>query len=185
MRLFVDFFPILLFFIAFKWFGLYAATGVAMVAAMMQLAWIYWRTRRVEKMLLLTSLLILILGGATLLFHDEWFIKWKPTLINWVFAGVFLVSQYWGKKSLIKQMLAGQVALPDDVWSRLNHAWIGFFLLMGTANLYVIYHFNTDVWVNFKLFGMLGLTVCFALGQSIYLAGYMKTAEEEPLEENV
>ncbi len=128
---------------------------------------------------LLTLAIILLFGGATLIFHDEQFIKWKPTIINWMFGLAFLVSRWWGDKPLLERMLQGNLELPENVWRRLNYLWITFFLSVGAANLLVVYNYDTETWVNFKLFGMLGLTLAFVLGQSIYLYRYMPQPSAE------
>lgn len=177
MKLLFDFFPIVLFFAAYKLEGIYVATGVAIAATLLQVSYLWWRHRRVEGMHLVTLGLIVILGGATLYLHDEQFIKWKPTVINWLFAAVFLFSQFIGDKPVIQRMMAGNIELPQTIWYRLNLSWALFFLILGAVNLFVVYNFDTDVWVNFKLFGMLGLTVAFALLQAVFLTRYLPDPE--------
>jgi intracellular septation protein len=118
-------------------------------------------------------LIIVVFGGLTLYLHDEQFIKWKPTVINWLFAVAFLASHIFGDKTAVERMLGASLSLPKAIWKRLNLGWIVFFLGMGGANLYVMSHFDRDVWVNFKLFGMLGLTMLFVALQSIYLSRYL------------
>lgn len=172
-KLFFDFLPILLFFIAYKFFGIYIATGVAIFASTVQVSTIWYLHRRVESMHIITLVLICVLGGATLFFRDEMFIKWKPTAINWAFALVFLGSQYIGRKPIIRRLMEKNLELPDFVWVKLNLSWVAFFIALGTINLYVIYNFNTDTWVNFKLFGMLGLTIVFVIIQSFFLTKYI------------
>jgi intracellular septation protein len=187
MKLLFDFFPILLFFVAYKLAedpaephrGILVATAVAIVASAVQVAISWWRQRRVERMHLVTLALIVVLGGATLVLRDEIFIKWKPTAVNWLFAVVFLVSQFVGRAPLVRRMMESAVQLPDPVWARLNLSWVAFFLVLGLANLYVVYHFDTETWVNFKLFGLLGLTLAFVLGQGLYLARYMEEGAEK------
>lgn len=180
MKFLFDFFPILLFFIAYKLHGIYAATVVAIVASVAQVGWSWWRQRRVETMHLVTLGLIVLLGGATLWLQDEAFIKWKPTLVNWLFAAAFLGSRYIGRKPLVERMMGNAITLPSPVWARLNLVWTVFFLALGAANLYVVYHFDTDTWVNFKLFGMMGLTFAFVLAQAFYLARHIKPENETP-----
>jgi intracellular septation protein len=183
MKFLFDFFPILLFFIAYKWLGLYPATAVAMAASAVQVA-VYWlKHKRVESMHLLTLALIVVLGGATLLLQNEWFIKWKPTAINWLFAIVLLGSHYWSDTPLLQRMLTKQVSLPDFVWSRLSYSWITFFTLMGGLNLLVAYSFSTNIWVNFKLFGMLGFTLLFVVIQAIFLARHIDSTPQ-PSDDN-
>lgn len=178
MKLLYDFFPILLFFFAFKFYGIYVATSVAIVATALQVAIVWFRTRKVEKMQIVTLLMIIIFGGATLLLEDELFIKWKPTVINWIFGLVFFGSQFIGGKPIVQRMMGSSLEMPDPVWRRLNTLWAVFFIFLGCANLFVIYRFDTNTWVNFKLFGMLGLMVAFVFIQAIYLSKYVDTTTE-------
>lgn len=179
MKMLFDFFPILLFFVAYKLYNIYVATAVIIVATILQVAWTWFYHRRVENMHLITLAFVVVLGGATLLLHDEMFIKWKPTVVNWIFALVFLGSQFIGSKPIVQRLMESQVAVTTEkVWVRLNLGWTSFFILMGCINLYVAYNFSTDFWVNFKLFGMLGFTVLFVLLQSAYLMQYL--VPEEP-----
>ena len=181
MKLLVDFFPIVLFFAAYKMADIYVATLAAIVGAIIQVAYTWIRTRKVETMHLVSLVLILVFGGATWFLRDPTFIKWKPTVLNWLFGLVFLGSQFIGDKPVIQRMLSAQIELPAFVWWRLNLAWVIFFLTIGGVNLYVAYHYEESVWVNFKLFGMLGLTIVFVLLQSLYLSRHMPQpgAEEE------
>ena len=169
MKLLFDFFPILLFFICFKIFGIYTATAVAMAASVLQVVLHRVQHHRFEKLHLISMILILILGGATLFFHNPWFIKWKPTGIYWLSSLVFAGSTWIGEKPLIQKMMGNNIQLPTIAWQRLNLAWAGYFLLMGGLNLYVAYRFDTDVWVNFKLFGGAGCLLLFVFLQAIYL----------------
>jgi intracellular septation protein len=121
--------------------------------------------------------IIVVFGGATLLFHNPTFIKWKPTALYWIFGGTLATSALLFRRNLIRKMLEAQVRLPDHVWGRLNMAWAGFFMLMGVVNLYVAYNFSEEAWVNFKLFGGMGLMLVFVLAQGFYLS---KHIEEEP-----
>jgi intracellular septation protein len=173
MKLLFDFFPILLFFIAYKFFDIYVATGVAIAATFLQVAISWFRTRTVATMQLVALAIIIIFGGLTLYLHDEQFIKWKPTVINWLFGGAFLASQIFGRQTAIERMLSSNLSLPKLIWRRLNLLWVVFFLSLGGANLFVMSHFDRDTWVNFKLFGMLGLTVVFIVLQSLYLSRYI------------
>lgn len=173
MKFLFDFFPILLFFVAFKVWDIYVATGVAIVATFVQVGWFWWKNRRFERMHLITLALIVVFGGLTIFLRDETFIKWKPTILNWLFAAAFLLSQVVGKKPLVRRMLETNITLPDPVWGRLNLIWVVFFVLMGAANIYVAFNFDTDTWVNFKLFGMMGLTIAFVIAQAFYLARHM------------
>jgi intracellular septation protein len=178
MKFLFDFFPILFFFIAYKFFDIYVATGVAIASTFLQIAITWFKTRTVATMQLVTLAVIIIFGGLTLYLHDEQFIMWKPTVINWLFGGAFLVTHLVGQKTAIERMLGTNLTLPNPVWRRLNLGWVIFFLCMGAANLYVMSHFDRDTWVNFKLFGMLGLTLIFVVLQSLYLSRYM--AEPNP-----
>lgn len=180
MKLLSDFLPVLLFFITYKLYGIYPATAAAMAASLVQVGYAWLRYRRVEPMALVTLAIVMVFGGATLLFQNELFIKWKPTIINWLFGLAFLVSLWWGEKPLLERMLQGNIELPDTVWRRLNYMWVTFFFAIGAINLVVVYNYDTDTWVNFKLYGMLGLPLIFILGQSVYLFRHMpeQSAEE-------
>jgi len=177
MKILTDFFPIILFFIAYKWQGIYVATAVAIAASSLQVAAFWLKNRRFENSQLMTFFIILIFGGATLYLQDETFIKWKPTIINWLFALACLLSQFIGKTPLIKRMMSSGLSLADEIWAKLNSIWAAFFCFQGTLNLYVIYNFDTDTWVNFKLFGMLGLTILFIIAQGIYLMKHIEQPE--------
>ncbi|MBI1733499.1 MAG: septation protein A [Gammaproteobacteria bacterium] len=179
MKFLVDFFPVLAFFIAFyaapdREQAIYVATAAAIIASAMQISGIWLVRRRVEKMHIITFALILVLGGATLLLQDKTFIKWKPTAVNWLFAVVFLASQFMGGKPLVQRMLEQAVQLPRMIWLRLNLSWVAFFFIMGIANLYVAFNFSDEIWVNFKLWGILGLTFMFVIAQSFFLARHME-----------
>ncbi|MCK5640666.1 MAG: septation protein A [Gammaproteobacteria bacterium] len=214
MKFLSDFFPILLFFIAYKLYGIYVATAVAIASSFVQVGVHWLKHRRFENMHLITLGLLVVLGGATLILQDKAFIMWKPTAINWLFAVVFLGSMFIGKKPLVERMMSHAVEAPSGVWMRLNISWVLFFIAMGFANLYVAnFYFQAETllnttagygvdlatcvdelngsllelchqaqemeenWVNFKLFGMMGLTLAFVLGQAFYLAKHIK---EEP-----
>ena len=177
MKFITDFFPILLFFVAYKMYDIYVATAVAIAAAVIQVAYAWHKHRHVENMQWITLGLIAVFGGLTLFLQDEAFIKMKPTAINWLFAIAFLGSQYIGNKTFIERMVSGNIELPKEVWKRLNLSWVAFFVFSGVANLYVAQNYDTDTWVNFKLFGMLGLTFVFIIGQGIYMTRYMKSSE--------
>jgi intracellular septation protein len=182
MKLLFDLFPVILFFIAFKTYDIYVATAVIIVASLVQTGYVYLKHRRVEKMHVITLLLVLVLGGLTLLLHDENFIKWKPTIVNWGFALVFLGSHYIGAKPIVRRMMDSALSLPDRIWLKLSWMWIGFFIFSGVVNLYVAFNFDTDTWVNFKLFGLMGLTFVFILLQGLYVSRYL-TPETDPEDE--
>jgi len=177
MKLLLDFLPVLLFFAAYKLYDIYVATGVAIAAGLGQVAYAWLRHRRVEKMHVITALLLLVFGGLTLALRDEAFIKWKPTIVDWLFAAAFIGSRWVGKRRpLIEKMMSGAIQVDGPIWERLNRIWVGFFVLMGFANLFVVYNFDTATWVNFKLFGMLGLTLAFVVAQAFYLARHAHPA---------
>lgn len=174
MQIFFDFFPIIFFFIAYKFFGIFVATAVAIVASFLQLGLVWIKFKKIEFLYILTFILILVLGGATLAFHNAMFIKWKPTAIYWAFAVCFLLSQFFGKKNLTERMLEKKISLPSNVWLKLNVMWVLFFIFLGALNLFVVYNFSTNTWVNFKLFGLLGLMLIFGIVQSLYIGKYLK-----------
>ncbi len=178
MKLLTDFLPILLFFIAYKMFDIYVATAVAIAATFLHVAVTWLKTRKVATMQLVTLAILVIFGGLTLYLRNEQFIKWKPTVINWIFAATFLGSQFFGEKTVIERLMSSQISLPNPIWRRLNLSWVAFFLIMGGANLYVMYNFDRDTWVNFKLFGMLGMTMVFLVIQSLMLSPHISVAEK-------
>jgi len=177
MKFLFDFFPVILFFIAFKVADIYVATGVAIAATFVQVGWLKLRSRRVEPMLWASLAIIAVFGGATLLLQDETFIKWKPTVLYWLFGAV-LAGALAFRRNLIRLMLSEQVHLPDPVWARLNLSWIGFFVFMGALNLYVAYNYSTDHWVNFKLFGGMGLMLVFVFAQALVLSRFIEEKNE-------
>ncbi len=178
MKILYDFFPILLFFIAYKLGDIYIATAVAIAAAAAQTLVFWIRHRRFEKMHLITFGLLLFFGGLTLLLRDPVFIKWKPSVVNWLFAAVFLGSHWIGEKPIVERMMRHAIQAPPPVWLRLSWMWITFFISIGLLNLYVAYTYSEETWVNFKLFGMLGITFAFVIAQGFYLGRYM--IEEKP-----
>ncbi|MDP3513585.1 MAG: septation protein A [Sulfuritalea sp.] len=173
MKFLFDLFPVILFFAAFKIFDIYIATGVVIAATMAQIGWVWHRHGKVDTMLWVSLGLVVVFGGATLILHDETFIKWKPTILYWLFAVTLFGSAQFFGKNLIRAMLEKQVELPAALWSRLNYAWIGFFAVMGVVNLWVAFNFSTDTWVSFKLFGGMGLMIVFIVLQGVVLARYL------------
>jgi intracellular septation protein len=171
MQLIADYFPLLLFFVAFKWQGIYVATAVAIAASVSQIVWFYWRGK-VSAVHWLSFAIIVVFGGATLLLQDETFIKWKPTVLYAVFGSVLAMGKLVFRRDLLALLLK-DLTLPSSVWSRLTWSWVGFFALMAIANWYVAFHFSTDAWVNFKVWGGIGLFLLFALAQGIVLARYV------------
>lgn len=177
MKFLFDLFPVILFFVAFKTFGIFAATAVAIVATLVQIAWVKFRHGKVDGMLIASGVIVVVFGGATLLLHDETFIKWKPTVLYWLFAVVLTAAELFWKKNLIRSVMGQQIALPDPVWTKLNHAWAAFFAVLGVVNLYVAFNFATETWVDFKLFGTTALMLVFVVLQSLMLGKYMKEPE--------
>ncbi|MDC8784017.1 septation protein A [Roseateles koreensis] len=202
MKLLLDFLPLVLFFGTFKyadshkeWAAAFAtehfgfmisggkvgleegpvllATLVVMVATLAQALLLKLRGKKIDLMLWISLGLVVTLGGATLWFHNETFIKWKPTGLYWAMALVFWVSQAFFDKSLLKSMLGKDLELPGFVWKTLNRAWVLFFASMGVLNLYVAYHFSTSAWANFKAFGTTGLILLFTIAQGLYLSRYL------------
>ncbi len=222
MKLLADFFPVILFFGAYQFFGIYTATAVAIVASIAQVGYHWMVKRQVEKTHLATLVIVLVFGGLTLLLQDQTFIMWKPSVINWLFGLVMLGSQFIGKQPMIQRLMGGSLELPGRIWRKLNLAWSLFFFVLGFLNLYVANDFfvvqsqlmaltelqqidfencgglfsgnqlemcNTahsleQSWVNFKLFGMMGLTLVFSLLQAFYLARHLPDNVEVPKEEN-
>ena len=177
MKLLLDFFPILLFFGAFKIWGIFVATTVAIVATLLQLAWMRYSTGRTEPMQWLSLGVIVVFGGATLIAQDETFIKWKPTVLYWAMGGALLVGQVFFRRNWLQSLMKSQMALPDHAWRVILWSWCGFFAVMGVLNLWVAYEFDTDTWVNFKLFGGMGLMLVFVLAQAMYLGRFMDNGE--------
>jgi len=174
MKFLFDLLPVALFFVAFKIAGIYVATGVAIATTFLQVGWLKLRGQRVHPMLWASLGIIGVFGGATLFLQDETFIKWKPTVLYWLFGVVLAASALLFRRNLIRVMLSEQVDMPEPVWARLNWSWVGFFVFMGAANLYVAYNYSTDSWVDFKLFGGTGLMLAFVVAQSFVLAKYMQ-----------
>jgi len=199
-KILFDLFPVIIFFVAYKIgdanaeasrallnsFGLamgaaekpgiYLATAVAILASFGQIGWVKLRGHPVETMMWVSLGIIVVFGGATLWLHDESFIKWKPTVLYWLFAAIILGSTLFGR-NVIKGLMEPQMELPDIAWGRLNASWGGFFVFMGIANLFVAFNFSTDDWVNFKLFGSMGLMLVFVIGQSMMLNKYLDQAD--------
>jgi intracellular septation protein len=203
MKLLLDFLPILLFFATFRYaeahkewaaefasnnFGFVVAGGmvgvkeapvmlatvVVIVATLAQVMFLKLRGKKVDLMLWVSLVLVVVLGGATIWFHSETFIKWKPSVLYWAMGLSFWISQAFFGKNLLRVLLGEQLELPDSVWHRLSFAWVGFFGMMGLLNLWVAYSFDTATWVNFKLFGGMGLMLAFTIAQGLYLSRYIK-----------
>lgn len=170
MQFFFDLLPVIAFFIAYKLAGIYVATGVLIVGVLAQTAWSWFRHRKVSGMLLTSAILVLVFGGLTLLVHDATFIKWKPSVVSWLFAVAFLASQYMGGQTFVQRMLGENLTLDAQDWRRLNIMWVVFFVVEGALNLYVAYNYDEATWVNFKLFGLTALTLLFAVAQGFWIS---------------
>jgi len=179
MKFLFDIFPVLLFFAAFKLYDIYVATAVAIAATFVQIGWAGLRHRKVDNMLWVSLGVIVVFGGATLLLRDETFIKWKPTVLYWLFGAALAVAAVFFKKNLIRAVMEKQLSLPEVAWRRLQASWIGFFVVMGAVNLFVAYNFSTDAWVNFKLFGGIGLMLAFVVAQALMLGKYVEDRQEK------
>ncbi|MFA6971511.1 MAG: septation protein A [Gallionella sp.] len=179
MKLLFDLFPVILFFIAFKFQGIFVATAIAIVATIAQIIWTKYKHGKVDTMLWVSFAIIGVFGGATLLLHDETFIKFKPSVLYWLFSVILLGSNLLFKKNLIRSLLSEKMALPVRVWNRLNLSWSLFFAVLGFINLYVAFNYSTDTWVNFKLFGFTGMMLVFIVAQSAWLAKYVDEKKEQ------
>lgn len=184
MKLLLDFFPILLFFAAFKVWDIYVATGVAIAATIVQIGWLRYSTGKVETMQWLSLGIIVVFGGATILAQDETFIKWKPTVLYWLMGGALAAGMLVFRKNLLKSLMGAQLELPEPAWRAMNWSWIIFFAVMGVLNLWVAFNFDTDTWVNFKLFGGLGLMAVFVVVQALYLGRFVKDGKEAGAEDS-
>lgn len=205
MKLLIDFLPIVIFFIVYKFApetiefispllnaeqtqlltdmpAIVLATAVLIPATMLQILYTKVTTGKIETMHLVTLALVVLMGGATVILQDKTFIQWKPTVVNWLFAIAFFGSRFIGNKTILERMMGQNLKLPANAWLNLNYAWVAFFAFSGIANLYVAYNFSEDVWVNFKLFGLLGLTLIFIIAQSFYLYRFMTPEDAEAKE---
>ena len=182
MKFLFDLFPIILFFIAFKFGDIYTATIVAMVATIGQILWVYYRHRKIDAMQWISLVMILVFGSLTIFLHDKTFIQLKPTALYWLFSAVLFISAQFFSKNWIQVLMGKQVSLKPEhahsVWHRLNMAWSIFFFLLGILNLYIAFQFSEEAWVNFKLFGSTGLLVAFIIAQGVWLSRHMEHPTE-------
>jgi intracellular septation protein len=178
MKQLLEFVPILLFFIAYKTYDIYVATAVMMAATSIQVSYSWLRYRHVPAMQLITLGLVVVMGGATLYLQDEQFIKWKLSIIEWLFGLAFFGSQIFGEKTFVERMMSATLTLPKPIWKRLNLLWGIFFTSVGFINVYVMFHFSTDEWVIFKTFGVPGMMVLFFVLLAIYLYKHLPETEE-------
>ncbi|MDH5436985.1 MAG: septation protein A [Gammaproteobacteria bacterium] len=189
MKFLFDFFPILLFFITFKSYGdevdgMVAATGVLIVATMIQVGYTWLKHKRIEKMHVITLVLVIIFGGATMYLREPAYLIWKVTIVNWLFALVFFGSHFVGKTPVIKRMMSHAIELPEKIWTRLSASWISFFFALGALNIYIGTQYDFDTWVDFKFYGMLGLTLGFTILQAVYISRYVVATDEQTTDSN-
>lgn len=183
MQLFYEIFPVFLFFLAFKFYGIYVATVVGIVTTFLQVIINRLWLKKWDKKQLITLAVFLVFGGMTLYFHDPIFVKWKPTIIFWLFAISILFTHFFMSKPLIQRLMEnmlqdkGHVPLP--IWKRLNLVWALFFTTLGAINLYIAYHYNNDVWVDFKFYGVTSALFVFSIFQALYLARFMVESKSE------
>ncbi|MDE2429091.1 MAG: septation protein A [Burkholderiales bacterium] len=202
MKFLFDLFPVILFFITFKWGESYSdiaqsyvakylagfisggapdakiapillATAITLIASVCQISYLLIRRKKIDPMLWISFIIIMVFGGATIYFHSDTFIKWKPTVLYWCYGGAFVLAQYGFKKNLIRMAMEAQIKLPEHIWSRLSLAWITYFVLMGLLNLYVAFNFQTNTWANFKLISVVAIMPGFIVVQSLFLSKYM------------
>ena len=178
MKQLLEFFPILLFFVAYKFYDIYIATAVVIGATIVQVAIAWFKYRKVETMQWITLALVIVFGGATIILHDEQYLKWKFSIIEWLFGLAFLSSHFIGKKTFIERMMSSNLSLPANIWQRLNFSWATFFISVGFINVYVMYNYNTDDWVTFKTFIAPALMVVFMVVQMSFLYKYIPDTKE-------
>ena len=177
MQLLFDLFPLIVFLAAFFYGGIYVATAAIMVAMTLQIAFQWFRHRTVSKMLMTSGVLVLVLGGITLVLRNPLFFQWKPTILNGLFAAAFLGSRFVGDKTLTERMMGHAISLTPQVWRELNMMWVGTFAFLAVANLYVLYHFDAATWALFKVVGSLGITFAVVLIQAVWIA--VKSTEQQ------
>jgi intracellular septation protein len=178
MKQLLEFFPILLFFIAYKAYDIYIATAVVIGATIIQVVIAWFKYRKVETMQWITLGLVIVFGGATIILHDEQYLKWKFSIIEWLFGVAFLSSHFIGEKTFIERMMASNLSLPATIWTRLNFSWATFFISVGFINVYVMYNYNTDDWVTFKTFIAPALMVVFMVVQMSFIYKYIPDTKE-------
>jgi len=178
MKQLLEFIPVILFFIAYKFYDIYIATAVVIVATIIQVGITWFKYKKVETMQWVTLGLILVMGGATIYLQNEQFIKWKLTIIEWLFGLAFIGTQFFGKKLLVERMMGASLELPASIWKKLNLMWATFFISVGFINIYVMQNYNTDDWVTFKTFGVPGLMIVFIILQMVFIYKYIPDTEE-------
>ena len=180
MKQLIDFIPLIAFFVTYELYDIYTATKVLMIGVPLQYLLTWFMVKKLEKFQIITLVAVLAFGGLTLLLHDETYLKWKAPIVNLIFALSFLASQFIGEENLVKRMMGHAISLPNDVWRNLNFSWVLFFIISGSANLYVAFTFH-EIWVEFKVFGSLGMTLVFMVIQAIYLSRYIEEEEEDKI----
>ncbi|ABK45936.1 Intracellular septation protein A [Magnetococcus marinus MC-1] len=185
MRFALELLAIVVFFVVYKLDGIYSATAALIIMVLLNVFYHWFKHRHVPSMMWITLILVMLFGGATLIFHDPLFIKWKPSILQWVLASGFLASHLIGKRVLVARMLDNQISMPSLHWRRLNAAWVLFLLFSGALNLYVAYTFSEEIWVSFKLFGLMGLTILFLIGQAFYMSRHGSEVRVEERKEGM
>jgi intracellular septation protein len=180
MKFFFDLLPVILFFVGYKLYGIFAATAIAIAVTLAMIVYAKIRHGKIEKMLLINGAIISVLGGITLLLHDQTYIMWKPSVLYWLMAAILLVSNLFFKKNFMQQMMGKMINAPKPIWDKVNWIWVGFLVALGFLNLYVAFNYSLDTWVNFKLFGVTGMMFVFVIAQTIALRKYLI----EPIEDN-
>ena len=181
MKQFTDFIPLIVFFILYRFYDIYVATAALIIASAVQIAGLFIINKKVEKLQLVTFCIVTIFGGLTILLQNDDFIKYKVTIVYSLFAVGLMVSQFLGK-SPIKNMLRNEIDLPKRIWSHITWAWVSFFALCAIANLYVAFNMSLDIWVNFKVFGLLFATFCFTAITAFY--GYKHMPKDNSEQKN-
>jgi intracellular septation protein len=181
MQVLFDLFPVIVFFVVYRFAGIYAATAAIMVTMAVQIAYQWFRYGKVNQMFLASGIIVAILGAITLALRNPLFIQWKPTIASWLFAGAFLGSRFIGSQTLIERIMGQAVPLAPGFWRQLNWIWVVTFAALGAVNLYVVYHFSEEIWVDFKLFGITAITLLVAVGQAVWIAS--RTSPGEPTSE--
>lgn len=177
MKQLLDFIPLIIFFVLYKMYDIYVATGALIVATGIQIVVTYFIYKKVEKMQLATFALVAVFGGMTIFLHDDNFIKWKVTIVYAVFALGLTITQFMGKP-VIKGMLGKEITLPESAWNKINWAWTGFFSACAISNVYIAFNMPLDFWVNFKVFGLLAATLIFTLLTGVYIYKQMPKESE-------
>lgn len=179
-KIIFDFLPLILFFVALKLGDIYIATKVAMAATVLQIIWLKVKRQKIEASHWLNLIVIVLFGGLTIYLQDDNFIKWKPTVLYWIFALIIAGALLISNNNLIKRLMGTQITLPEPVWTKLAYSWSAFFALMGILNLFVAFsgYFTIDQWATFKVFGLTILLIAFVIGQSLVLAKYMRDEEQ-------